>query len=546
MEKNYDIHILQKQEMFTIEASGKESVHVAMQRHGISYPSDCGGRGTCGKCKVKILEGHVAISSVDNKRLTPKELEDGIRLACTAYPTEDITISMLSSGEDEMQVLTQSSKSFTLASLHPTDMEGSYIGIDLGTTTLAFMLIDARTGTTLATYSGVNPQRAFGSDIVSRMKASIDGKSNKLKDIIRQSLKTGILQLLRLAGEKAEPIRRITIAGNTTMIHLLMGYPCDNLGVYPFSPMNIEVEELSFHELFQYDYIDECSGTASDFLVAVGMEKLQEVPVSILPGISTFVGGDIVAGLGVCNFDRTDRINLLIDLGTNGEIAIGYREKLLVGSTAAGPAFEGGNISCGMASIPGAINRVTIVGQMLHIGTIKNETPRGICGTGVVELCAELLQSGAMDATGLLADDYFTHGYPIYKDETTRILFTQKDVRELQLAKAAIRAGIEMLLTRYGISYSGLDKVYLAGGFGFDLDLNKAVVIGLLPEELRHKVITIGNSSLAGALSYGRDPQFVKRLRNIIQSAKEVHLSMESDFQDYYLKHIDFPDQGYH
>lgn len=544
MEKNYCIHILQKQEMFTIEASGKESVLDAMQRHGISYPSDCGGRGTCGKCKVKIQEGHVAISSVDNKRLTPKELEDGIRLACTAYPTEDITVSMLSSGEDEMQVLTQSCKSITLASLHPTDREGSYIGIDLGTTTLAFILTDARTGTTLATYSGVNPQRAFGSDIVSRMKASMDGKSNKLKDIIRQSLKTGILELLRLAGEKAEPIRRITIAGNTTMIHLLMGYPCDNLGVYPFSPVKIEGEELSIHELFQYDYTDEYSETASDSLEVVGTEKLLEVPVSILPGISTFVGGDIVAGLGVCDFDRTDRINLLIDLGTNGEIAIGNREKLLVGSTAAGPAFEGGNISCGMASIPGAINRVTIDGQILHIGTIRNETPRGICGTGVVELCAELLRSGAMDATGLLADDYFTHGYPIYKDETSRILFTQKDVRELQLAKAAIRAGIEMLLTRYGISYSELDKVYLAGGFGFDLDLNKAVVIGLLPEELRHKVITIGNSSLAGALSYGRDPQFAERLRNIIQSAKEVHLSMEADFQDYYLKYIDFPDQG--
>lgn len=544
MDKQYCIHIRQKEELFTIEASEKESILTAMQHQRISYPSDCGGRGTCGKCKVKVQEGHIAISSSDQKRFTPKELDNGIRLACTAYPTEDITITMLSAGEDEIQVLTESSHPITIASSHNTKTEGSYIGIDLGTTTLAFMLVDALTGATLATYSHANPQRVYGADVVSRMKASMDGKSSHLRDIIRHCLKSGIQELIRSAGAQADPVHKIAIAGNTTMIHLLMGYPCDTLGVYPFTPVNIKGEEMSYHELFSDALGEEHRENVSDSSEPIITEKLWDVPVSILPGISAYVGGDIVAGLGVCDFDRTDEINMLIDLGTNGEIAIGNKAKLIVGSTAAGPAFEGGNISCGMASIPGAISQVQIEGQMLHIGTIRKETPIGICGTGVVELCAELLRSGGLDATGLLGEAYFTHGYPLYTDGTTQLLFTQKDVRELQLAKAAIRAGIEMLLSRYGISYAKLDKVYLAGGFGFVLDLKKAVAIGLLPEELENKVITVGNSSLAGALSFGRDPEFKTRLRSIIQSANEVHLSMESDFQEYYLRYINFPDKG--
>ncbi|MBP1755968.1 MAG: hypothetical protein H6Q59_2366 [Firmicutes bacterium] len=543
MGNRHYLHILQNGQSISITLQERESILEAMLRHGITYPSDCGGRGTCGKCKIRVIEGKLVISTSDRKCLSEKELEEGYRLACKAYPEENITVSLPNRVEDEIQVLTESNRLTSSMYSTQNSVDGYGIGIDLGTTTLALQLMDS-TGRILATHSSVNPQRVYGADVISRMRASMEGKRETLRDLIHHSLRTGILKLIREVNIEAELVSQITIAGNTTMIHLLMGYPCDTLGVYPFTPVNLDRIDLTFGELFDEREPITTQKEAEDDWEQGAIGKLQKATVTILPGVGAFVGGDIVAGLGVCDFDRSEKVCLLIDLGTNGELALGNQDKLLVSSTAAGPAFEGGNISCGLASIPGAISRVTIGNEVIHLQTIGDKKPSGICGTGVVELCAELLRSGGMDATGLLKEDYFTQGVPLYEDDQVKITFTQKDVRELQLAKAAIRAGIEVLLSRYGITYSEVDTVYLAGGFGYVLDLAKAVTIGLLPEELQNKVLSVGNTSLSGTLRYNLDSEFAARLLKIVHGATEVHLSNEVNFQEKYLSHINFPGNG--
>jgi uncharacterized 2Fe-2S/4Fe-4S cluster protein (DUF4445 family) len=218
-----------------------------------------------------------------------------------------------------------------------------------------------------------------------------------------------------------------------------MGYDCKSLGEYPFTPVNIDLIEGTYKEILADDYL--------------------QASVRIVPGISTFVGGDITAGLFSCNVDQQEEYSLLIDLGTNGEMALGNKDKIIVTSTAAGPAFEGGNIEWGVGSLEGAIAGVKIVDGKAEVRTIGDKAPIGICGTGGIETVAELIKAELVDETGCLDDDYFDEGYPLAETENgEEIVFTQQDVREVQLAKAAVRAGIETLFLRYGIQNSGSAK----------------------------------------------------------------------------------------
>lgn len=305
------------------------------------------------------------------------------------------------------------------------------------------------------------------------------------------------------------------------MGHLLMGYDCDTLGVYPFTPVNIDFIEGSFQEILGNDLLD-----ASTVL---------------LPGISTYVGGDIVSGLLSLGFDSREQVCLLVDLGTNGEMALGNRDKIMVTSTAAGPAFEGGNISCGMGSVAGAICSVKIEDGTVSVKTIRDQAPVGLCGTGVVETVAELVKEEIVEDSGLLDEEYFEDGFPLAKDpEGKEIVFTQQDVREIQLAKAAVRGGVETLLVRYGISYDDVHKVYLAGGFGYKLDTEKAIAIGMFPEEFQGKIEAIGNSSLAGAVEYLTEQDSRERIGKILSVSTEINLSADKDFNEFYMDSMFF------
>lgn len=501
------------------------------QVSGLSAP--CGGAGRCGKCAVLVKKGKFAVSAEDRKHFSEKELEAGYRLACTAVISGDFEAVWLGRQEEDMEVLTETGKEEQKEmdkqaeeadkKDRMTDEKAGeshqVLAIDIGTTTLAFGVYEEGGGELLAHQSGLNHQRAFGGDVIARIQASNEGERERLRELIREDLRKGIENLTKSGRINIENLTNTAIAGNTTMIHLLMGYSCEGLGVVPFTPYSVDTVHSTLEEI---------CGLNSD------------CPVVVFPGISAFVGGDIVSGMMAVELSKKEKPCLFLDLGTNGEMALGNDKKLLVTSTAAGPAFEGGNISCGIGSIPGAICHVKIE-DGVQTETIGDMPPVGICGTGVVETVAELLRAEELDETGLLEEEYFEGGYLLATDpEGKPISFTQKDIREIQLAKAAIRAGLETLLVRFGISYEDVGEVYVAGGFGYKLDLKKAVEIGMLPEELLERTVAVGNTSLQGAayLALGRFEASDAEM--LAGRAEEISLANDKNFQDFYMEYMLF------
>lgn len=500
--KSFTVTVQKNGEIRSVQGKEGETLMEILQHAGIYLNAVCGGRGTCGKCKVKITEG----------------LEPGIYLACKTVPNRACTVSLMD--EDGFVVITDNEcpEEEKRENILEDSGGGRYgIGADIGTTTIAMQLVELDSETIVDTYTAINRQRAYGADVISRIQASNDGKKEQLKQSILDDLETGIRSLL---ARNPVVVETMGISGNTTMIHLLMGYSCETLGVYPFTPVNVNAIE-------------------SDYLGLFGNDRYT-CKVRILPGISTYVGGDIVAGLLTCEFDRKEKISMLIDLGTNGEMAIGNQERILVTSTAAGPAFEGGNIICGTGSIPGAISHAVYKDNRFEIETIGNQEATGICGTGVIDITYELFKHNLIDETGLLDDEFFEEGILLAKNEEKEICFYQKDVREIQLAKSAIRAGIETLLVHYGVSYEEIDTIYIAGGFGYKIDIEKAVGIGLLPEECKGKMKAIGNTSLKGSILYLTEEEAKERMEKIIEKAEEVQLASSREFNDFYMQYMYF------
>ena len=434
----------------TILVKEGESLLDAFIRQEIYISAPCGGKGRCGKCGIQVLNGNTWISDEDKKIYSEEELDAGWRLSCCLYPTEELEVSVSQSDESLFEAVGETENTEESG----TEESFYHVAVDIGTTTIAMSLIGGESGKVFHTVTSVNSQRAYGADVISRIQASVDGKKEDLRNSIQKDLQDSMDKLLKETGVSGEDVGKIVIGGNTTMGHLLMGYDCDTLGVYPFTPVNI-------------DFIKGTEGI-------LGTDRFGKKEVILLPGISTYVGGDIVSGMYAYDFTEKEDVCMFIDLGTNGEMGIGNKEKILVTSTAAGPAFEGGNITWGMGSVPGAICSVKLEGTEAEVKTIRDEAPQGICGTGVVETAAELVREEIVDETGALDEDYFDDGFPLAKTpDGKEIVFTQKDVREIQLAKAAVRAGVETLLLRYGIKKEEVSKVYLAGGFGYKLEYRK-------------------------------------------------------------------------
>ena len=473
-----------------------------LQTEGIFLPADCGGRGVCGKCRVRFLNGAPKAVKEEKEKLSPEQLEEGIRLACRTCPEGTFVVEWEQS-EEEIEVESVGVFAETSAKNRSdrTDHGGRNrrVAVDIGTTTIAAALVDIQSGQVLAAETGINHQRSFGADVISRMQASNDGKGEELRQLAERDIRNLITGL----GEDPETVPTV-IAGNTTMEHLLRGLSCTTLGVVPFTPVDISLHREG-NRLF-------------------------------LPGISTFVGADIVAGIVSVGMDESDEICMLIDLGTNGEMAIGNKEKILTTSTAAGPAFEGGNISCGVAGIPGAISRVTITDGKVAYETIGGKEPVGLCGTGVLEVMYELLKEEIVDETGLMDDEYTDEGFPVVGD----IVFTDKDIREVQLAKSAIRSGAETLMKEFGAGHGDISRLYLAGGFGQKIDLTKAAGIGILPKELVKKTVAVGNSALSGAIMVAAEESVSERFLKAISVASEIGLSDNASFRDLFMQHMFF------
>lgn len=511
------------------EVDCPEGVNVLdyLQGEGVPVEAPCGGKGVCGKCAVQVIKGTLPVTPEDKAFFSPDELADGYRLACRAETTEEITVAVTEHDEGSFAALgmTDDESAQRLPLDHHTG-----IAIDIGSTTLAASLVDITAGQVLYTVTSVNHQRRFGADVISRIQVANSGHGEALQQSVRDDIASLCAQLGRQYPLLPRTYTGLAIAGNTTMEHLLMGYSCKGLGSWPFAPVSLGGETVSGKEA----------------LGNVGMPWLTNQPVTLLPGISTYVGADITAGIYHCHMLEDEGLSLLLDLGTNGEMALGNKDTLFVASTPAGPALEGGNLSCGTGSISGAINTVTIRHGRAYVDTIDHAAPVGVCGTGVIECVAGLAEQGLIDENGTLREPYFTNGgFRLGEtDEGEEIILTQQDIREIQMAKSAIRAGLETLLKTCGAAYDDIHHVYLAGGFGFYLKPDRAAAMGLLPRELVDRTEAVGNTPLAGAVDTLLQPKALQAMKDIQGKAKEIVLGNTPLFQELYIHYMGFEGAG--
>lgn len=555
-----------------------------LREQGEYLDAPCSGKGTCGKCCIIIEETRKTDPPKQREKevFTERELEEGWRLSCMTVPTDDLYVCIPEIRENQIQVQMEFVRNTKMESdvqattvicenkiedraqigsdgeIKPENMDTEKsvygIAIDIGTTTLAAELISLTDGICLKTASSVNHQRAYGADVISRIRAAASGDAEKLRESILKDVRNLAETLLAGQDENVLNVSKIVIAGNTTMIHLLLGYSCVGLGAAPFTPVNLAPEDMTWGELNgEYEETRESgdakeSGVARDgsdarehgYVRECGHTGInQTTKVQIMPGISAFVGGDITAGMMGCGM-RPDKCEMLIDIGTNGEMVLAAGDHFLVSSVAAGPAFEGGNISCGMPGVPGAVCRAVLFGKNNMVTkTIGNKPAIGLCGTGIIDVMYELVRHHIVDTQGILGEPWFEKGFPVVPG---KIYFTQEDIRQVQMAKAAICAGLEVLLQKSNISYEQIKKVYVAGGFGMGLDMEKALGIGLLPIGLRRKLTPVGNSALEGAarcLTHSKESSDMQP-QEIAAISHEINLADTPEFQELYLKHMQF------
>lgn len=555
-----------------------------LREQGEYLDAPCSGKGTCGKCCIIIEETRKTDPPKQREKevFTERELEEGWRLSCMTVPTDDLYVCIPEIRENQIQVQMEFVRNTKMESdvqattvicenkiedraqigsdgeIKPENMDTEKsvygIAIDIGTTTLAAELISLTDEICLKTASSVNHQRAYGADVISRIRAAASGDAEKLRESILKDVRNLAETLLAGQDENVLNVSKIVIAGNTTMIHLLLGYSCVGLGAAPFTPVNLAPEDMTWGELNgEYEETRESgdakeSGVARDgsdarehgYVRECGHTGInQTTKVQIMPGISAFVGGDITAGMMGCGM-RPDKCEMLIDIGTNGEMVLATGDHFLVSSVAAGPAFEGGNISCGMPGVPGAVCRAVLFGKNNMVTkTIGNKPAIGLCGTGIIDVMYELVRHHIVDTQGILGEPWFEKGFPVVPG---KIYFTQEDIRQVQMAKAAICAGLEVLLQKSNISYEQIKKVYVAGGFGMGLDMEKALGIGLLPIGLRGKLTPVGNSALEGAarcLTHSKESSDMQP-QEIAAISHEINLADTPEFQELYLKHMQF------
>ena len=400
--------------------------------------------------------------------------------------------------------------------------------VDIGTTTVAAMLVDLKQGRPVAIRGEANAQASYGADVISRIHQQIQWieAGQKGDDPLHQAVCAQINSLLEalLAEAGLADVDCIAIAGNTTMMHFLCGLPAGNIAFAPFIPVLLKEQVRPAQE--------------------VGIRSA--APVFMLPGISAYIGADIVGSLLAADAHHPQPPFLLLDLGTNAETVLGHGDTLYACSAAAGPCFEGATLSCGMAGQDGAVDTVfkTESGE-LGFSTLGNIPPRGICGSGILDTVALLLDEGLVDETGRLCADDTPIGRLIRDDAlelAPGVKVTQKDIREVQLAKAAVRAGIDILLQEAELEVNDVACLYLAGGFGSALNTASAARIGLIPQELASRVRVLGNGASSGALRYITEDGAFERAADLVKRTKYLELSAHSAFSDAYIQQIMFPE----
>ena len=430
----------------------------------------CGGHGKCGKCRVTVV-GEVSDPTEDEKRaLSPDELGGGIRLACRVTVWGDCAVTTAEQGRGQIVTHGAFPASMSDKELDPS-WDGYGAAIDIGTTTLAARLY-GREGKLLSETSRLNPQSAWGADVISRMEAAMAGNGGKIARITRRALDGMLTELAEAASVETADIGAVVITGNTVMLHLLTETNVEPLTHAPFAAERLFGDTLTAKEL--------------------GLTALPpDAPVYLPPCIAAFIGADTVTATLASDLREIPETALLCDIGTNGEMVLWHENTLYACSTAAGPAFEGAGISMGMSGRVGAIDRVWVRDGSIEAHVIGEGDPVGLCGSGLVDAVAALLDTELLDETGYLEDD------PLEIAEPVTII--QEDIRAVQLAKSAIHAGMRTLIHTARLDCDDVATLYIAGGFGSYLDVRNAGKIGLLPEELTDRVTVLGNAALTGA-----------------------------------------------
>ncbi len=568
MSKSFEIRFLPND--VSLRVPEGTSVFEAARSCGLMSSGYCGGTGRCGKCGVEVLDG----------------AENGIRLACTLPVVSDMTVripevgaqSILTSSKaagscfhpaltcrfvpeirrsigdcrSEWELFTESlglnvhaslplmsdaagfgnsfallcgSELLGLFSEKPACFMAAY---DIGTTTVVCYLLDAQTGAELAVSSILNPQVSYGADVISRARYALEHGGNDLQNAIRQAMNKLLSMVCNEAGVPASSVWLLSVAGNTCMHHLLLGLSPASLVTAPYNAALRQALTLPASEL--------------------GVMAAPQARVLVLPDIAGFVGADTVAGLMASDLAQSEELTLLIDIGTNGELVLGDKHGRIACSTAAGPAFEGAMIHCGMRGAAGAVDHVRLENGKLSFTVIGGGAPKGICGSGLVDLVAVLLDAGVIDESGrMLNIAEFSSHMGLVDDKPAFFLengvaLTQKDIRELQLAKAAMAAGIRLLCAERGVSVSDIRRVLIAGAFGNYLDPRSACRIGLLPMTLLERIDGIGNAAGEGAKRVLRDIAVWDGANDLAFGTDFLELASRADFQDCFVDEMSFPE----
>lgn len=510
---------------------------------GVFIDAPCSGRGHCGKCAVKASGLLSPPQKAEIELLPPALLEHGCRLACLAVATGDISVTVpdtqavkIETGGAAQNCVFAPSVTVDASGSHfKVDFRGAEIdslgdaapvlgmALDIGTTTLAARFFDLISGKNLGTETALNPQRKFGADVISRIATCSDAENGteKLCSAVRGAVSQMTEKFCMRCGAAADNIYHCIIAGNTVMQHIAAGISPAGMGRSPFKPST----------LFG------CETSAESF--GIGLNHSTRVYFS--PCVSAFVGGDITAGLLACGFDTLQKPTLFVDIGTNGEMALLCHNDILCCSTAAGPAFEGAHIVCGTGSVAGAISRVAAGSDGVTYETIGGAKAAGICGSGLIDAVAALMDLGLLDETGALDTEFESSErgayFPIGKSD---IYITQKDVREIQLAKSAVASGVESLLCRAGLKAADISRVFVAGGFGACINIKNACRIGLLPREFLPLATPVYNTSLAGASMLLLDRHSFDRIDNITRRCRIVELAGNTFFEKRFVENMLF------
>jgi len=605
LEKPEDILIAIKPSNTIIKVPVGSSIISAIEKANIMFPAICGGKGKCGKCKLKIFNEQIPYTRSEEIALTSEEINDGIHLACQVKPDKDLEVEILNvESSDEVKQTTYSTvidfkidehlkkiylelkppeldnpvddlsnlktsisydiKNFNIPlsmlqnlstflrknsykitlvlsdsqvlCIEPGDTTTRSYGLafDLGTTSIAGILIDLKSGKDLAVHAKINPQSMYGADVITRVNFAINepGGLSKLQNIVIESINEIIEKLAEKADVSFREIYEISVAGNTIMNHIFLGVNPQYIGESPYIPTFRAEQNFTAEEL--------------------GLTLLPKASVMVLPNISGYIGGDIIGFILAYNLHKRCKLSLSIDIGTNSEIVLGSKDRLVCCSAAAGPAFEGGHISCGMRAGTGAIEKIIFDEDAIFYHVIGDVKPKGICGTGLIDLVAEMLKFKIINKSGKICkpEELEQKWYQsriieqgnsacfilVPAEETENkepITITQKDIRELQLAKAAFIAGINILIDELNISKHNIEEVLVAGAFGTYINKYNAQLIGLIPSDIPpERIKFVGNASSAGAKKFLLSKIARQEAQRISQFANCIELSVREDFQN--------------